>query len=286
MSENRPTSPLRAAYRLIAPVGLRRRLAPLKLPYYLLCQNVRAFLGRDGAVSMRIRAVDGLVRVSAGDERIYVAATSRWNRYLGGVSTKCADLAWQYGHGEVYKVEEGDTVIDIGANCGEYAMHCASRGATVYALEADPRVFVPLTLNVRAWPAIRAFNLAVWNENRNIEIFSSPGTADSSAIRPETVETVFVQRAVTLDSFAEIMGIGDIKVIKCDAEGGEPEVLQGAAACLRRARYVAFDCGPERQGQPTFDESLEILRRYGFELAESAARGRRMLFARNTAFKD
>jgi predicted RNA methylase len=69
--------------------------------------------------------------------------------------------ASQYGHGETYEIKAGDTVIDIGANCGEYAMFCASRGAEVYAVEADPCVFLPLVMNVRALPQVKPFNFAI-----------------------------------------------------------------------------------------------------------------------------
>jgi hypothetical protein len=124
----------------------------------------------------------------------------------------------------------------------------------------------------------------MWCENKDIEIYSAADTADSSAIKPESYDRVYVQRAVTLDSFTSLMGLGRIKLVKCDAEGAEPEVMRGARETFRRTEYVAFDCGPERQGQPTYRECAAILREYGFEVIEAKPRNRQILFGRNRAF--
>jgi FkbM family methyltransferase len=273
----------KALYRSTLPPSWRERLTPLKRRAQVVMQNLRALAGRDGSVTLARRHVAGLYLIAAGGQEIFVASFARWNRYLKGIPAKLEDLATLYGHGEIYTVASGDTVIDIGANIGEFSMFCAGRGARCFALEADPRVFAPLVLNARAYPAMKPFNFAMWHENANIEIYSNVGEADSSAIRPDHFDTVFEQRALTLDCFAALMGIGDIAVIKCDAEGAEPEVLRGARETLARTRFVAFDCGPERQGQPTYEECAEILRSYGFDILAGAKRRRQLLFARNRA---
>ena len=72
-------------------------------------------------------------------------------------------------------------------------------------------------------------------------------------------------------------------MIKCDAEGAEPEVLAGAVATLRKTRYVAIDCGPERGliGDRTNNEVKEILLSLDFEILEEFYGPREILVAKN-----
>jgi len=53
-------------------------------------------------------------------------------------------------------------------------------------------------------------------------------------------------------------------LIKCDAEGAEREILNGAAKILRKTEWVAFDCSPERHGTSTVEYTREFLIDNGF----------------------
>ncbi|MYE03211.1 MAG: FkbM family methyltransferase [Alphaproteobacteria bacterium] len=54
------------------------------------------------------------------------------------------------------------------------------------------------------------------------------------------------RRATVLDRIAEEHGSDGLAFLKCDAEGAEPEVLEGRRELLRRTARIAI--GPERQG--------------------------------------
>lgn len=274
---------MKTLYRTVMPAAVREHLAPLKSYLYISFHNLGRLFHRHDGVYLRRKSANGIRMVLAGNDSIFVASPKRWNRYLAGIDVKLRSLAEQYGHGRHYTVEHDDIVLDIGANVGEFSMFCANRGAKAYSIEADRRAFAPLVLNAIRYPAIRTFNLAIWNENRNLNFYSNVDEADSSGIQPEHFDTIIEQRAVTLDSFTELMGIGEIKLIKCDAEGAEPEVLDGARGTLERTRFVAFDCGPERAGQPTFEECATLLKDVGFDIltAPDPARTRQILVASN-----
>ena len=279
---------LKTIYRSILPATARERLAPLKSYWYIFFHNLGRLLHRHDGVYLRRKSVNGIRMVFAGNDSIFVASPKRWNRYLAGIDAKLRSLAEQYGYGQYYTVGSDEVVLDIGANVGEFSMFCAKGGAKTYSIEADRRAFAPLVLNANRHPNIKTFNLAIWNENRNLTFYSNVDEADSSGIQPEHFDTVVEQRAVTLDSFTELMGIGEIKLIKCDAEGAEPEVLAGATETLGRTRFVAFDCGPERAGQPTFDECANLLKDLGFDVLTTPdpTKMRQMLVASNQRFAE
>lgn len=59
------------------------------------------------------------------------------------------------------------------------------------------------------------------------------------------------------------LGVEKIDFLKIDAEGAEPEVLEGTPLC--RVKKVAVDCSPERFGKTTVFEVLKILLSAGFK---------------------
>ena len=53
----------------------------------------------------------------------------------------------------------------------------------------------------------------------------------------------------------------DIKIIgliKLEAEGHEPEVLEGSLEILKKTKYITVDVGPERNHKSTFDSVHQI----------------------------
>lgn len=271
---------VKSAYRAVVPGAWRKWLNPLRSYVLIFFHNVGCVLGARGAVFVTRGMSHGVRTVRAGKDFIFVVSPKRWNRYLRGINAKCLWLAREYGYERCYTIEPGDVVIDIGANIGELSMFYAKAGARVYSIEADRNVYAPLVLNSRRYSDVQTFNLAIWDENKDLKFFSSVHNADSSGIEPEHFDTVFSQRAIALDCFTDLMGITGVKLIKCDAEGAEPEVLRGAIKTLRRTAYVAFDCGPERNGAPTFAECEDFLTAHGFEIMPRPDGVRQILVAR------
>ena len=57
-------------------------------------------------------------------------------------------------------------------------------------------------------------------------------------------------KAVSLDQFFKKKKIKKIKLIKIEAEGAEPEILQGALNILKKTQFVSIDVTPERYSIP------------------------------------
>jgi FkbM family methyltransferase len=128
-------------------------------------------------------------------------------------------------------------VIDIGANIGWYSV-LMCRGmegrGQVFAFEPNPETFPYLRENAMNRPSIQPFEIAVSNSEGRILFYCSKSSALSSAVR--NVGREVTVESSSLDEFCRSLELLEsVDFVKCDVEGGEVKVLQGARA-LRSAR--------------------------------------------------
>ena len=99
-----------------------------------------------------------------------------------------------------------------------------------------------------------------------INFYLDTDGGNSSIINFGSKDVVEIQ-AITLDS---IQIEKKIKLFKVEAEGYEPEVLEGAKSTLRFIEYISVDFGPERgvNSENTVVKVNNILTEAGFELVE------------------
>jgi hypothetical protein len=78
-----------------------------------------------------------------------------------------------------------------------------------------------------------------------------------------------------------------IALLKLEAEGAEPEILQGAQKTLENTVAIAADLGPERgiDELRTFDDSFEYLTSVGFKLKGRNSGGRECFLFINDKYK-
>jgi FkbM family methyltransferase len=190
----------------------------------------------------------------------------RLSRYREGITEELTTLARYYGVGIEYDIRAKDVIVDIGANIGEFSVFCLKKGATVLPVEPDPALSPCTRENTERFKNAYPVNkLGIWKENGTIHFYHAPSTADSSFIEPDRYDQTSEIPAVTLDKLYELNGLKKVDLLKCDAEGAEPEVLAVAANALSVTKRVAFNCGPERHGQDTVAEVVSCLETYGFE---------------------
>ena len=139
----------------------------------------------------------------------------------------------------------GMTFYDLGANIGFFSLLAArlvGSSGKVFSFEADPEIAARLRENLArnnfAHAAVE--EKAVWSEPGKVSFVrvgsdTSPdrglghvSTAESSGTNAVTVE------AVSLDQFVSTHPAPDF--VKCDVEGAEVSVFQGAERLLREAR--------------------------------------------------
>lgn len=229
----------------------------------LLRQRALAALKIGGNVDMRLEeAPDGLF-VRVDDRRIAVPSPLRWKLYRKGWTARLDRLEREYGVGRHVALGPGSTVLDIGANAGEFAHVCARYGARAFCFEPDPGVFACLQKNIASLANAVAFDDVVWKEDGEIGFGLLPERADSSVF---AAGPRIRKRAITIETFARAHDLARIDLVKCDAEGAEPEVLQGIGGAFPLVRAAALDTGAERRGRRTNEECAAILAANGFDV--------------------
>jgi FkbM family methyltransferase len=246
----------------------------------LFFSNLLGSLKLDGRSPVQLSMEDGLFVVTVAGKRIAVPSAKRWRNYKRGWDKRLQKLSHQFGFGDIATIKPGDTVIDIGANIGEFSVAAANKGAIVHAIEGDPFVFRCLEFNTRSIDRITRHQNVVWKEDTQLTFYSEPTDANSSIFQPmgdAPVRELHVA-AFRLDTLARDIGIGEVAFLKCDAEGAEPEVIEGARELLLRTKVVAFDTGAERLGEETSADCERLLSELGFKVHHEWRSHRKITF--------
>jgi len=209
-------------------------------------------------------------QVHEGQRVLTVPRRSRLHYYQRGLSARLDFLNNEYLGDENIIFKSGDTIIDCGANIGEFVRSLnIDSSQRVIAFEPDPTEYNALKLNIGA--NATAVNKALWSDDGEIEMFLANETGDSGVYQTEIDQKSIKIPAVRLDSYVNSLdGIGVIRLIKIEAEGAEPEVILGSKGVLERTNYISVDAGPERgsEKRSTLVPVLNILGEYNFKLIQ------------------
>lgn len=141
-------------------------------------------------------------------------------------------------------VGPGMTVIDVGANCGQYTLlagRAVGNGGQVHAFEPIPDTFKLLQEHVRLnhLSNVTLNQCALWNEKTELPL--GHGVEPESALwtvgcadDPERI----VVPAIRFDDYAREQRLEHIDLIKMDIEGAEPFMLEGARQSIERFHPV------------------------------------------------
>ena len=112
-----------------------------------------------------------------------------------------------------------------------------------HGFEPSPVVFSNLKYNIKNQ---NLYNLGVSNvEGKNIDFFLSDESGDSSILPINNYTNKITIETITLDNIIHKIQ-KKIKLIKVEAEGYEPEILQGLKKNINEVEYITVDCGFER----------------------------------------
>jgi FkbM family methyltransferase len=130
-------------------------------------------------------------------------------------------------------VTPGSTFVDVGANVGRYTLLAASLGARVVAYEPTPAVFHRFQENVAVnnFQGVQLVNSAVTEKAGTLSLYLSPDDPEANNLFGGGEQCIEVP-AVALDEDLAARAIERVHVLKIDAEGSEPLVLDGAARLL------------------------------------------------------
>jgi FkbM family methyltransferase len=201
---------------------------------------------------------------------------------------RCYRYVRALGHGVPAAVEHEPllraldcrTVVDIGANRGQFAL-VASKcfpEATVYSFEPLPAAAQQFRRVFSGDQRAILHETAIGSKSGRETIHVS-GKEDSSSLLPITrlQDEIFPgtaevnQQAVNvapLNQFVQAQQIAPPALLKLDVQGYELEALKGCESLLERFSYVYVECSFVKlyAGQASASEVAEYLHRHGFLL--------------------
>ncbi len=181
-------------------------------------------------------------------------------------------------HREVIASLRIDSLIDAGANCGQFSLMTRFEHPTIpiHGFEPLPSEGKVYRQVFSGDPKVTLHDLALGETSGTAEIHLSR-RADSSSLLPigdmqsklfpstEEVGTLKV-RVATLDELQDVWGSAGKALLKLDVQGFELSVLKGAKLALKNCAYVYAECSdvPLYTGQALYPEVAGFLKGEGF----------------------
>jgi FkbM family methyltransferase len=175
------------------------------------------------------------------------------------------------------------TIIDIGANTGQYANVIAKEfpNVPIHSFEPIASVYKELQKNVKHLPNVKTYNYAMGategktfiNHNVNGHYTSSileTGERTKSNFPTWTDETVQEEISViTLDSFVAKENLDKNIFLKIDVQGFEDQVLIGGMHAIQDVKVIQMETAFQEMyvGEKPFEYFYSLMKSNGFELA-------------------
>ena len=171
-----------------------------------------------------------------------------------------------------------NTVIDVGANIGEYSLAvneilCVDE---IYAFEPLSYAFKKIEQLSTKIPGLYVFNVAVGMEKKKCVMYENEYGATSSLLPiSEELVSAFPLAAKTKKISVEMNTLNDVflskklkgpVLLKIDVQGYEEKVLYGATDILKYVDYIQIELSFTELyvGQLLFSEMKEIIESFGF----------------------
>jgi FkbM family methyltransferase len=176
------------------------------------------------------------------------------------------------------------TVVDVGANTGDWSAGLLNfyTPDRLICVEPDPKLAAGLRDRFAARSTVQVVERAVGSTPGTAELKMMEDSVCNSLRQPtelmkgiypspfRVIETVQVE-VQTLDAL--LADVPRVKLLKIDVQGFEREVLEGAAAVLRRTDFVLMEVNfkPHYDGEAGFLELDTIMQRRGFAIGNYSA---------------
>jgi FkbM family methyltransferase len=177
------------------------------------------------------------------------------------------------------------TVIDVGANAGQFTVACANvfSGVTVHSFEPIPDCIAKLTRNVSKLGSVRVYPVALGEQIGEIAFHINSLSQSSSILtlgdrhrrafpRAREINTIKV-RLSTLDVEMGSVLLQAPVLLKVDVQGYELQVLHGATKTLERVDFILLEASFSQlyEGEKLFMEIVHAMDERGFEFLRPIA---------------
>jgi FkbM family methyltransferase len=181
---------------------------------------------------------------------------------------------------QLYCGENINTVFDVGANKGQFAiaMTKISPKSLIYSFEPTKQTFNNLSQNTSNYKNITCYNLALGESIKDVDFYESDyshansilpiSEFQKSQILTNSVTTTSKIKMTTFDEVFKGLNVVRPILLKLDVQGYEKEVLKGAELSLDLIDYVLIETSfvSFYDGEPLFGEMYEYLLEKGFEV--------------------
>lgn len=146
-----------------------------------------------------------------------------------------------------FSLQEGDIVIDIGANIGSFAVFAGKKASTVISFEPAASAFELLSQNValNGLNNVQAVRAAVGGKDGEIILYKGSDDAINTIHKDSANGGKHGQEAVpciTLDTVFARFGITRCDFLKLDCEGAEYDILYSASdSTLQRISRISME---------------------------------------------
>lgn len=170
------------------------------------------------------------------------------------------------------------TVLDIGANTGQFAMiiHKILPHATILSFEPIEECYQKLIKNMADVPKFHAFNFGLGDSDDEMEMHINDFTPSSSLLPmadlhirayPYTAKTHGEKvRIRQLDIVARELSLDDNLLVKIDVQGYEDKVIRGGQSVISQAKVLIVETTFETlyDGQLLWKDIFDLLSNMGF----------------------
>lgn len=173
-----------------------------------------------------------------------------------------------------------EIVVEAGVHEGKDTAMFGKLADQVVAFEPSPRNHSIAKKNLSRFDNIRLINEGLWNEKDEIEIRYGANGGEDGFLEPD-FDTGKVGEAIpvnTLEKYVEQLDIGSVDFLKIEAEGAEPEIVEGLGEL--DIENIVINADEERDGEPTGKEVMELLQPKGYNLV-AIKRGHILFFTSN-----
>lgn len=136
----------------------------------------------------------------------------------------------------VQRLTPGGSILDVGANAGYTSAWFANKADRVHAFEPHPSNAALLRehIRIRGLTNVEVHEAAVSDREGTVDLYCKPHAGHHSLADIGASATIGRLKVpcMTLDGFLRSEGIDDVRLLKIDTEGFEPEVLSGARDAL------------------------------------------------------
>jgi len=170
-------------------------------------------------------------------------------------------------------IQDGWTVIDIGAGLGDFAISVAygHPNCQVYAYEPFPESYRLLDENIKlnSISNVVVAPIAIGAQSGEMALFTTGAAVQHTTTNASSTAAAITIQGLSLDDVFEVNALSVCDFLKMDCEGGEFDILFNASeATLKKIRNI---CLEYHDGATEFSHTdlVDYLRQRGFQVRTS-----------------